>query len=113
MKVHDLVTMWEKTAQGELTRELFSIRLPVEDAARIAALAELFPRRSSEEIITDLLTTALHEIESSLPYIAGSRVVATDEQGDPIYEDIGLTPRYLALKQKYLDDYLLSDRKAD
>jgi hypothetical protein len=29
-------------------------------------------------------------------------VVATDEQGDPLYEDIGPTPRFLALSRKYL-----------
>ena len=27
---------------------------------------------------------------------------STDEQGDPLYEDIGPTPRFLALSRKYL-----------
>jgi hypothetical protein len=80
MKVNELISVWEKTAAGELTEECFSVRLPVEDAARIAALAE---------------------IEASLPYIRGNTVVATDEQGDPLYEDIGPTPRYLELWQKH------------
>lgn len=101
MKVNELISVWEKTAAGELTEECFSVRLPVEDAARIAALAEMFPRRTSEELITDLLTAALGEIEASLPYIRGNTVVATDEQGDPVYEDIGPTPRYLELWQKH------------
>ncbi|HEY3699759.1 MAG TPA: type 1 pili tip component [Spongiibacteraceae bacterium] len=105
MKVNDLVSMWEKTAQGELTAELFRIHLPLEDAARIAALASMFPRRSPEEIVTDLLSAALHEMESSLPYVRGNKVVALDEQGDPLYEDIGLTPRYLELKRKHLANY--------
>jgi hypothetical protein len=29
-------------------------------------------------------------------------VVASDEQGDPLYEDIGLTPRFLALSRRHL-----------
>ncbi len=110
MKVNDLVTMWEKTAQGNLTRELFAIRLPVEDAACIAALQTLFPRRREEDIITDLLSAALHELEEKLPYVRGNAIIATDEQGDPIYNDAGLTPPYLALKQKYLAQY---QRQAD
>ena len=32
----------------------------------------------------------------------GRQVVATDEQGDPLYEDIGPTPRFLSLARKYL-----------
>lgn len=105
MKVSELITVWEKTAAGELTDESFNVRLPVEDAARIAALAEMFPRRSREEIITDLLAAALGEIEAGLPYIRGSTIVETDEQGDPVYEDIGPTPRYLELWHKHLQKY--------
>jgi hypothetical protein len=39
--------------------------------------------------------------------VRGSKVVALDEQGDPLYEDIGPTPRFLALSRKYLRE--LSD----
>ena len=47
---------------------------------------------------------ALEELEASLPYVKGSKVVATDEQGDPLYEDIGPTPRFLALSRRYLQE---------
>ncbi|MCY1378154.1 hypothetical protein D9M69_657660 [compost metagenome] len=46
--------------------------------------------------------SALEELEASFPYVKGSQVVATDEQGDPLYEDIGPTPRFLALSRRYL-----------
>lgn len=105
MKVRDLLSMWEKTARGDLTPEQFSVRLPVEDAAKIHALAEMYPRRSPEEIITDLLSAALVELESSLPYQRGDRVVALDEEGDPLYEDVGPTPRFLNLIKKHLLHY--------
>jgi hypothetical protein len=105
MKIRELLSMWEKTAAGELTRETFAVRLPVEDAARIHALAEMFPRRSREELITDLLTAALSDLESAMPYERGNNVVALDEEGDPLYEDIGPTPQYLTLIRKYLTRY--------
>ena len=73
------------------------MRLPLDDAARLAALAEMFPGRSSEQLITELLGTALEELAAAMPYVAGTRVISTDEQGDPIYEDMGLTPRFMQL----------------
>jgi hypothetical protein len=105
MNVRDLLANWEKTAKGEVTEEAFSVRLPVEDAARLKALAEMYPRRSMEELITDLLSVALGELEASLPYVGGDQVVALDEQGDPLYEDVGPTPRYLRLTRKHLSRY--------
>jgi hypothetical protein len=39
-----------------------------------------------------------------LPYVKGSTVVATDEEGDPLYEDVGPTPRFLALSRRHLHD---------
>ena len=105
MKVHELLSTWEKTSRGGLTPEEFTVRLPVEDAAKILALAEMYPRRTVPEIITDLLSAALHELESSLPYQRGEHVVALDEEGDPLYEDVGPTPRYLTLARKHLARY--------
>lgn len=104
MKVKELLCLWEQTANGDLTAEHYSIRLPIEDAAKLQALADLYPRRSVSDIITDLLSAALNEVESSLPYVRGQRVVATDEEGDPLYEDIGPTPRYLSLTHKHLNE---------
>ena len=108
MNVRDLLSIWDKTAGGELTVEQFSVQLPVEDAARLLALAEMYPRRTVDEIITDLLSAALNEVESSLPYVRGNAVVATDEEGDPIYEDVGPTPRFLALTRKHRERYRIS-----
>ncbi len=105
MKVQQLLCLWEKTANGKLTQEEYSIRLPVEDAAKLQALAEMYPRRTITNIITDLLSAALKDVESSLPYVRGDNIVARDELGDPLYEDVGPTPRYLSLTQKHMNDY--------
>src|SRR6266850_147782 len=79
----------------------YAVRLPVDDAARIQALAELFPGQSKEAIITDLLGLALQELAASMPYVAGKKVISQDEQGDPVYEDVGLTPRFMELMRKH------------
>ena len=71
--------------------------VPVDDAARVEALAELFPGNSTDALITDLLSKALDELEASMPYVPGDNVIREDEFGDPIYEDVGLTPRFLEL----------------
>ncbi|MNR30202.1 hypothetical protein D3C85_1476440 [compost metagenome] len=69
----------------------------------------MYPKRSVEELIGELVGAALEELEASFPYVKGSQVVATDEQGDPLYEDIGPTPRFLALSRRYLQQ--LSDQR--
>jgi hypothetical protein len=96
----ELLEGWRETAAQPRTATAYAVRLPVDDAARLAALAEMFPGRSAEQLITDLLGAALQEIETSMPYVAGKKVISSDEQGDPIYEDIGLTPRFMELTRK-------------
>lgn len=103
MKIRDLVKEWELSAKGRLSRTTYSIPLDIESAARLAALGEMYPKRRPEELLGELVGVALQELEASFPYVKGSKVVATDEQGDPVYEDAGLTPRFLALARKHLE----------
>jgi hypothetical protein len=44
---------------------------------------------------------ALRELAAAMPYVAGKRVISTDEQGDPVYEDVGPTPRFLELARMH------------
>ena len=46
------------------------------------------------------LGAALQEIATAMPYVAGQKVISTDEQGDPVYEDVGPTPRFMELARK-------------
>lgn len=104
MKIRELLQHWERGARGRLTPSNYHIRLDLESAARLAALTEMYPRRSVEELLGELIGAALEELETSMPYVKGSQVVSTDEQGDPLYEDIGPTPRFLALSRRYLQE---------
>jgi hypothetical protein len=103
MRLRDLLKTWETSAKQPLTPKHYSVRLSVRDAAKLAALSELYPGRTEEDLITDLLSAALDEIEVVLPYVQGDRVIAEDEEGDPIYEDTGMTPRFQQLKRRHME----------
>ncbi len=100
MSVQDLVAHWESSSKGERTHQQFSIHLPIKEAAQVLALKEMYPDCSEEQILTDLLCFALGELSQAFPYEAGQQV-AQDEWGDPIYEDAGLTPKFIRLAQKH------------
>ena len=102
MKPAELLANWQKTATGEMTPSTFEVHLPLKEAAKIHALQEMYPKRTLEQLIGELLTAALFELEESMPYEPGSQVISRDEQGDPIYEDLGPTSRFLELAQAHL-----------
>lgn len=101
MKVKDLVQEWENVMDSRLAAREFHVRLALPDAARIAALGEMYPAVTETKIISDLLCAALDEFEVAMPYVQGTRVIAEDDRGDPIYEDVGNTAHFHALIKKY------------
>lgn len=101
MRITELMKEWESSASGHLSVKEYRVRLPFHDAAKIAALVDMYPRRNEMEIITELLTAALNELERAMPYVQGDKVIARDDRDDPIYEDVGPTPGFIALSAKY------------
>ncbi|KZX75085.1 type 1 pili tip component [Oleiphilus sp. HI0009] len=101
MRIKELTAQWEKQAKAIMTENEYSFRIPIEDAAKIEALAEMYPKRNKNEILCELISSALQELETAMPYIAGTEVAAIDEQGDPLYQDVGPTPRFLDLSKKH------------
>ena len=101
MSFKELLESWRDTAAEPRTVTQYAVRLPLDDAARLQALAEMFPGRSAEQLITDLLGAALQELGTAMPYIPGKKVISTDEQGDPVYADEGPTPRFMELTRKH------------
>lgn len=102
MKLNTLMQYWENEFAGQLSEEGFKIKLSVEDAARLKALSEMFPKYPQENLLRDLISSALNEVTSSFPYVQGKEVVAHDEEGDPMYADVGATPKFLTLTRKHL-----------
>ncbi len=103
MNVRDLLTHWAQEPGERHTQHEYWMQLSARDAARIAALAELFPNKPRQALIGELLSAALDELEAAMPYVPGERVIAEDELGDPMYEDAGLTPRFLELTRRHLE----------
>jgi hypothetical protein len=101
VKFKPLLDRWKKDAAPVRTASEYAIRLELDDAARLHALAELFPGQSIEVLITDLLHAALDEIGAAMPYERGPKVISRDDHGDPVYEDIGLTPRFVEFTRKF------------
>jgi hypothetical protein len=101
VKFKPLLDRWKKDPVPIRTAKEYPIRLDLDDAARLHALAELFPGQPIEVIVTDLLHAALDEIAAAMPYQRGPKVISRDDRGDPVYEDIGLTPRFVELTRKF------------
>jgi hypothetical protein len=101
VKFKPLLERWKKTPAPAKTAAEYAVRLPLDDAARLQALVELFPGQPIEEMVTDLLGAALDEIAAAMPYEKGPKVISRDDQGDPVYEDVGLTPRFVELTRKF------------
>jgi hypothetical protein len=106
-----LLDSWRDNAAEPRTAREYAVRLPVDDAARLQALADMFPGRTPEQLITDLLGAALEQLAAAMPYVPGRKVISTDEQGDPVYEDVGLTPRFMELTRRHRKQ-LESERQA-
>ncbi len=101
MKFKPLLDRWKKDPVPVRTAQEYAIRLDLDDAARLHALSELFPGQPIETIVTDLLHAALGEIAAAMPYEPGPKVISRDDRGDPVYEDLGLTPRFVELTRKF------------
>lgn len=101
MNSQQLVNKWDQTGKGTLTKKAYEFSLSLEDEAAINTLLQLYPKLSKEQILQDLLGSALDNIEAGFPYVKGQKVIALDEEGDALYEDAGNTPRFLALTQKH------------
>ncbi|HMM47844.1 MAG TPA: type 1 pili tip component [Thiobacillaceae bacterium] len=102
MRIADLIQRWSTQEHARADVRAYTAQLPLRDAARIEALRVMYPRRSESELMADLIRAALDELEVAMPYVPGHRIIAEDDCGDPIYEDLGPTPRFYALSHEIL-----------
>ncbi len=102
MKMQHLLTRWQSFAREPEARLSLHTEIGHHDAARLHALADMYTGGNISAVLADLLHVALDELEEAFPYTHGQRQIGEDEFGDPLYEDIGPTPRFLALTQQHL-----------
>lgn len=94
----ELVADWEQ--KQAMKRDKVPLQVPVYDTDRvkIQALADVYGM-SEQDILAALIHHGLFELESHIPYRKGSRVVG-HENGQDVYEDVGVMPRYIAKIQE-------------
>jgi len=89
---------WEHRATHVSEKVATEVELDREDLVRVRALAEVY-RMPAGDLLADLIATALRAVEEQIPYVPGDRVIRVEE-GDPVYEDVGRTPAYLAARAR-------------
>jgi hypothetical protein len=109
MKADSLHDMWAGPDNSRLVSKQFSFRLPVHIAAKIAALGEMYPTKNRTQIVADLLTTALDDLEKNLPMSKGKQHdpdphgMMDPEEYDqtPYFVAEGVRPRFRELTNKH------------
>lgn len=87
MKTQHLHEMWSGPDNTRLTSKQYSFRFPIHIAAKIEALSEMYPQKNRTQIVADLLTSALDELEKNLPEAPGEPV--EPEWNDEMAEQVG------------------------
>jgi len=105
MDPKDLVKIWTAPDLSKLTPKQISLRLPIQVAAKISALCDMYPRKTKTEIIGDLLATALDQLEAGLDSTDGNFLGKHPETGEEIHESYhGPLKDFRTLTDKYLKE---------
>lgn len=104
MEPKDLIKVWEAPDHSKLTPKQISLRLPIQVAAKISALCEMYPRKTKTEVIGDLLATALDQFADGLDSEEGEYLFSRPDTGEKEYEDFGPKARFYELTNKYLEE---------
>ncbi|MCV6611347.1 MAG: hypothetical protein OIF55_11300 [Amphritea sp.] len=96
--VAQLLNELEQQATAKSKQVEYTFAVSQEDLIKIQALAELY-QMSPDKLAAELLHTVLLEVEEKMPYKPGTKVIRMEE-GDPVYEDVGPMPRYIAIKHR-------------
>ena len=104
MKASDLVTVWSAADNSRLTAKQFSFRLPVHVAAKLAALEEMYPTKSRTQLVGDLLSAAIADVEKALPAVLGRSIGNDPETDEEIFEEIGPFARYQVLANNFYSE---------
>lgn len=96
-----LLNTWETNASKANDLTETSISLFKSDLIRITALSQIY-KLPEHEVIASLLHEALNDLEATMPYVEGDKVIRV-EDGEEIYEDVGPMPKYLAAQKNILN----------
>jgi len=103
MEPQDLVHRWHEEPKYPLTPKQISIRLPIDVAAKIAALCEIYPGRTKTEIIADLVASSVDQLVRALPSEKGELLEQESIPGRiKVFQDVGPKGRFLEGTARHL-----------
>jgi hypothetical protein len=97
--INALLDELEHRARQVAKEREVTLKIDHDDLVRLHALAEVYGL-SVDDVSATLLHRILLEVEEKLPYRAGTRIIRVEDD-EPVYEDIGPTPRYLEAKRRF------------
>lgn len=89
----ELLKEWVGRREERQNKVVRSISLYDTDVVKVKALASVFDI-PEQDVLASIIRHGLFELESKIPYEKGTKVIRIEE-GDAIYEDVGLMPRYI------------------
>lgn len=90
---NDLLKDWTARELSQRQKVTRTISLYDTDMVKVKALAAVFGL-TEQEVVASIIHHGLFELESKIPYEQGSKVIRIEE-GEDIYEDVGIMPRYI------------------
>lgn len=92
VKSSDLLKVWAMSKSSE--QRQVTIRISADTFHKIQAIELMFPHRSRNELIADLLDTSVDEFESTLPFESHQGdLIFNDENGESVYESYITGPK--------------------
>ncbi|MDL1889213.1 hypothetical protein FBQ96_06470 [Nitrospirales bacterium NOB] len=117
MNTRDLHAIWNAPDNSRLTAKQYTVRLPIRVAAQLAALNEMYPRKTMTNLIGDILAAGLDQLAEDLPTKnVGEKPLGFREDGEAEWEQIGPGVTFAQLSQKYLKQFETEEsasKKAD
>lgn len=101
MKAKELTSYWASPDNSRLTAKQYSLRLPIHVAAKISALCDMYADKTRTEIIGDLLSTVLEDVENSFEFVEGEVIAEHPETGEIFHDDIGLRSTFSTKAKHY------------
>jgi len=106
MNTRDLHSIWNAPDNSRLTTKQYTVRLPIRVAAQLAALSEMYPRKTMTDLIGDLLAAGLDQLAEDLPTKnVGEKPLGFREDGEAEWEQIGPGVTFAQLSRKYLKEF--------
>jgi hypothetical protein len=104
----DLIKFWSMPKTTD-TRQI-TLRLPLDVFYKLQAFEQLFPNRSRNEMISDLLSTALDLASEALPFYDGP-IIAVTPDGEEIRDEAGPRRQFRMFYESFKESSKIDDDK--